>query len=400
MKLLRRDFGRLALGAALAGLGPGCSKSDDGRFTEADREALVEQRRQEAERDGKGPDGVRRYKGYRGLAELPWYELSSEGHLRCVAEVPRAIDVHAHLGMSLLLAPDLDLLASTPRVMYELDCDGYDPPLPFDLDIYANGNFTSRELWALRLSALAQLTVGSERAATQTLPNLLAEMDACQVERTCLLPIAFGLPFGDHLTEKWLAAIEASGAEERVVRAASVHPRDPQRFEKLRRYAAQGCRLLKMHPAAQRFYADSPGAMELYEEAGRLGLVVFFHAGRAGIEPQAAQRYNLARYLDAPIADLPEVTFVLGHAGARDVADAIPIAQRHPNAWLGIHGQGLQSLRRLIREVDHERLVFGTDWPFYALAASQAKVLIVTEGDPELRYAILRGNAERLLQLS
>jgi len=399
VKLSRRGFGRLALGAAAA-FGPGCSEGPQkGRFREADREALAAQRRLEVARDGKGPDGVRRYKGYRGLAKLPWYELSPEGRLRCVAEVPRAIDVHAHLGMSLLLAPDLDLLASPPRVMYELDCDGYEPPLSFDLDVYANGNFTSRELWALRLGALAQLTVGSERAATQTLPNLISEMDACQVERACLLPIAFGLPFGDHLTERWLAAIQVSGAEERVVRAASVHPRDPRRIEKLRHYAAQGCRLLKMHPGAQRFYADCRGAMELYEEAGRLGLVVFFHAGRAGIEPDLAQRYNLARYLDAPLADLPNVTFVLGHAGARDVAQAIPIAKQRSNAWLGIHGQGLQSLRLLLREVDPERLLFGTDWPFYALAASQAKVLIVTEGDPDLRYAILRGNAERLLQL-
>lgn len=42
-------------------------------------------------------------------------------------------------------------------------------------------------------------------------------------------------------------------------------------------------------------------------------------------------------------------------------------------------------------------MLFGTDWPFYHLAASLAKVLIVTEDSPEVRASILRGNALRLL---
>jgi predicted TIM-barrel fold metal-dependent hydrolase len=45
-------------------------------------------------------------------------------------------------------------------------------------------------------------------------------------------------------------------------------------------------------------------------------------------------------------------------------------------------------------------MLYGTDWPFYHLAATLAKVLIVTEGRPEQREAVLRGNAERLLRIS
>jgi predicted TIM-barrel fold metal-dependent hydrolase len=47
-----------------------------------------------------------------------------------------------------------------------------------------------------------------------------------------------------------------------------------------------------------------------------------------------------------------------------------------------------------------ERLLFGTDWPFYHQAATLAKVLLVTEGRRDVRRAILRGNAERLLGLT
>jgi predicted TIM-barrel fold metal-dependent hydrolase len=47
--------------------------------------------------------------------------------------------------------------------------------------------------------------------------------------------------------------------------------------------------------------------------------------------------------------------------------------------------------------VGADRLLFGSDWPFYHLAVTLAKVLIVTEGRPDDRYAILRGNADHLL---
>jgi predicted TIM-barrel fold metal-dependent hydrolase len=140
--------------------------------------------------------------------------------------------------------------------------------------------------------------------------------------------------------------------------------------------------------------------MEIYEECGRLGLPVVFHGGRAGIEPEYSQQFALIRYYEPGIARFRDVQFVLGHSGARDVADAIPLAQRHENTWLDLHGQSVTMLDEIIRRVGSDRLLFGTDWPWYHLAATLAKVLIVTERRPAVREAILRGNALRLLGLA
>ena len=63
----------------------------------------------------------------------------------------------------------------------------------------------------------------------------------------------------------------------------------------------------------------------------------------------------------------------------RGLAEAIPLAQRYPNAWLDVHGQGVSALRELVERVDGGRLLFGSDWPFYHLASGLAKVLIVTQ---------------------
>src|SRR5512139_152434 len=136
--------------------------------------------------------------------------------------------------------------------------------------------------------------------------------------------------------------------------------------------------------------------MEIYAECELLGLPVIFHCGRSGIEPEFTRPYALMRRYVPAIETFPQVQFVLGHAGARDVAAAIPLAQRHGNVWLEIAGQGVTQLHELVAQVGAEKLLFGTDWPFYPLAATLAKVLLVTEKQPATRTAILRGNAERV----
>ena len=192
------------------------SCTDESRYSREDAAGLEAQQRQEKERSGSGPYGPQRYRGYRGLAELPWFELDASGRLRCIAEdLPPVLDIHAHLGMSLLLAPEVDLLARTPRVRHLLDCDRERPGCPLDLDVYINANFTPADLDELRRSAVAQFLWGSEAAQTHTIPNLLEEMDALRVQQAVILPIAFGLPFGDDLTERWMAAIAEHGSGDR-----------------------------------------------------------------------------------------------------------------------------------------------------------------------------------------
>jgi predicted TIM-barrel fold metal-dependent hydrolase len=49
----------------------------------------------------------------------------------------------------------------------------------------------------------------------------------------------------------------------------------------------------------------------------------------------------------------------------------------------------------MIELTQGERLLFGTDWPFYHLGASLAKVLIVTQSSEreDVRQKLLRDNA-------
>jgi predicted TIM-barrel fold metal-dependent hydrolase len=391
----RRGFARLALGTLAAMATGGCGSAPT--YTDADREALEQQRSHERARAGKGPLGRLRFEGYRGLAALPYFELAADGTLRLAVEIPPAIDFHTHFGIALLFAPAIDLDVRTPRTEYYLDCDATDPGCALDLDVYQNANFTDAAHTELVRQMRDQLLPwGGRQARTHTLANLLAELDAMRFERACVLGMAMGLPFGDDLTRTWMQAIERSPARDRFVPFASVHPRDSGWRGKLRDFAARGARGVKLHPEMMRFAPDDPAAMEIYAECERLGLPVIFHAGRSGIEPESIRPYALIRHYVPAIAAHPRVQFLLGHAGARDVADAVAAARAYPNVWLEIACQGASELASMLDVVGHERLVFGSDWPFYPLAATLAKVLLVTEGKPAARAAILRDNALRV----
>lgn len=300
--------------------------------------------------------------------------------------------------MSVLFKPKLDLLAETERVMHLLDCDATVPACPLDLDIYVNGNFSPAALEELRFSTIAQGVWGSRFAKTQTIPNLLREMNAMHVQHSLLLPIKLGLPFGDTLTEDWRSAVASAEATVRLHVGLSVHPREDDCVQQMRNHADTGARVIKLHPTVQRFYPDDAAVMDLYAEAEKLGLVVFFHGGRAGIEPDYTHRYAMPRHYEAPLAEFPKLQFILGHAGARDGEAMLNLALRYDNAWLGIHGQSLTQLEVMIQRTGGDRLLFGTDWPFYHLGASLAKVLITTEaaGREQIRRRILRENALRL----
>ncbi len=385
-----------AVGAAGVTLSS-CSEDPGPRYTDADIEVLAAQWRNEGARSGQGPYGELRFRGYRGLAQLPWFELDDSGNLQNVAtDLPKAIDVHCHFGRSTFFAPELDLHRSSPRVQHLLDCDKTDPGCELDLDVYINRNFDDEALAELRWGVASSMLWGSTTEATHTIPNLLAEMDATGVEQAVILPIAFGLPFGDDLTERWMQAIVQSGNSDRFIQAASVHPRDSNRIEKLRRFSAAGARVVKLHPTMQHFYPDGDDMTEYYRECERLKLVLFFHCGRAGIEPESMHRYALPRHFDAAIRAFPKLQFVLGHSGARDVAQAIPLVERYDNVWLGASCQGVTMLNEMLERTGGERMLYGTDWPFYHLAVSLAKLLIVTEDKPDARYAVLRGNALQL----
>ncbi len=332
-----------------------------------------------------------RFESLHDLARLPWFGVRDGRLVLTDPSVPAAIDLHTHLALAFLRPLQLDLSRASDSVEHYLPAER-----ALDLDVYQNRNFSPEDLKRMT----RDLGIGSLRSsgmrATHTVPNLVREMSELNIVESVLLAIDW--PRG--LSENARAWLEAARHEERLVVFGSVHPFDRDPAQKLDAQIALGARGIKVHPAVQLVKPDAARCIALYRACGERGLPVFFHCGPVDIEPPIGRYLSQVRHYERAIAECPETTFVLGHSGALQLDEGLSLARRYPNVWLELASQGIRSVRRIADEGPPDRIVFGTDWPFYHQATGLAKVLIATEHDLAARQAILHDNAARLLGLA
>jgi predicted TIM-barrel fold metal-dependent hydrolase len=220
-------------------------------------------------------------------------------------------------------------------------------------------------------------------------------MRALGIVSSVVLP--FDLPLGarnaDHL-------LDVARRYPELLPFGSVHPLDRDAEARLDRQQADGAHGIKLHPNGQFIAPDHHKTVHLCGRCGARGLPVLFHCGPVGIEPAAARRRSQVARYERTIAENPDTTFVLGHSGALQFDEAIRYADRYPNTYFELSCLGLAALRRVLDAVPPDRLLYGTDWPFYHQALTLARVLIATEDDRPLRRAVRHDNAARLLAQS
>lgn len=329
-----------------------------------------------------------RFQTRAALAELPWFEEDHGEVVLADKTVGPVIDTHTHYALPHLKIHRIDIERETPdsNLLLGRCCAHH-------LDVRANQCFSPAELTELKRELLVGGLTGRGKRRDHTAPNLARDMRQMNVVRSIVLAIDFFFP-NNHARD----TLETARKRSEVVGYGSVHPRSLFAKGKLEEQLHLGARGIKLHPPNQTFRPDAWYAMRLYRLCGKENLPVFWHAGPAGIEPKYNQSFAQMRYYERPIREIPETQFVLGHAGSLQHREAISIQRRYKNAWLEISGLSLDQLREVIAEADPDRILFGSDWPFYHPILPLAKVLIATEGRPELRAKILHDNAARLLE--
>ncbi|MFM7069894.1 MAG: amidohydrolase family protein [Actinomycetes bacterium] len=327
------------------------------------------------------------------LARLPWFKVEGGNRLildpGAAADVGPIIDMHTHLAMGFFRRLRVDLHAETPTVAHYLPVT-----LPVDLDRYSNENLDRSAMFHMKADVSVLGLTAQGMRTTHTAPNLLREMSALGIDKSVVLP--FDLPVGarnaDHL-------LDVTARYPELLPFGSVHPADRDSEARLVRQKACGALGIKLHPNGQFIAPDAPKTIHLCGRCGHHGLPVLFHCGPVGIEPKAAERRSQVARYEAVIAEHPETTFVLGHSGALQYEQAVRFADRYPNTYFELSCLGLSALQTVIDAVPADRLLYGTDWPFYHQALTLARVLIATEDDRPLRRAVLHDNAARLLRL-
>ncbi|HZD38276.1 MAG TPA: amidohydrolase family protein [Actinomycetes bacterium] len=207
-------------------------------------------------------------------------------------------------------------------------------------------------------------------------------------------------------SNRWL--VELLGPIPRLTAYVGVDPwalTPEQNVEHLREMAERGARGIKLHPVAQRFEPGDPRMERVYRACEAFDLVVLSHTGSAkGAEPFAEPRAF------APVLERhPLLKVVLAHLGGGSWRQTLDLARAFPQVafdlceiieWTGAPGApGDQELARMIREIGPERVMLGTDFPWYDLDRTVELVMglpLLATGEKE---EILGANAVRILDL-
>jgi hypothetical protein len=325
------------------------------------------------------------------LSELPWFDINSEGRLVSIdPEIGHVVDVHTHLSM---------------RYGSYNHCCGGPAPRPtehylpiesdFDLDLYANRNLGKKEMKSMKSSLFWGSLMGGFKQATHTADNLKREMAEMGITLSVLLPIEL----------KWLswnaeAYLDVVEHHDNLCTMGSVHPKGRNVADRLAAQKARGACGIKIHPGVQWVRPDSQESMEIYRLAAELNLPILWHCGPVDIEPIRGRRCCQLKYYWNAVKENPETQFVLGHCGALQFESALELSKEYSNVWLEISCQGLPNIKRIIKEAPLDRVMFGSDWPFYHQALPLAKLLIATEESKTVRRKILSENACSLFQLT
>lgn len=166
-----------------------------------------------------------------------------------------------------------------------------------------------------------------------------------------------------------------------------------------------GAKGVKLHTGLQGFSMSDERLWPLYRLCEERGLTVLGHGG----PDRAARGYCMPEAFAPMLRAFPKLTVVMAHMGGAAWRQTAAVAFRHPNLcfdcseiieWTGSpNGPTEHELAGLIKTVGCERVMMGSDFPWYDLDKTVERVMNLPLLGLSEKEAIIGGNAVRLLRL-
>ncbi len=138
----------------------------------------------------------------------------------------------------------------------------------------------------------------------------------------------------------------------------------------------QGAKGLKLHPVVNHFSPDDRRMWPAYARAMEAGLPILFHSGQAEVAGFAASEHGRPSLFEPLLRSFPNLPVILAHMGKGYLEESIALAQKYGRVYFDISGiishigskGGFSSdahAVELLRKIGADRILFGSDWPWY-----------------------------------
>jgi predicted TIM-barrel fold metal-dependent hydrolase len=207
-------------------------------------------------------------------------------------------------------------------------------------------------------------------------------------------------------SNRWVAAVARANPLIEVLISIDPTVASPDEMVlHLAELAGAGVRGVKLHPVSQCFSPADPRLFPIYDLCCDAGLVVLSHSGpghRGGASATPAEFAPVLR-------QWPRLRLVLAHLGGASWPETAELADSFPQVvfdlseiieWAGApNAPSAADLVGLIRQVGADRVMLGSDYPWYDPARTADRVAGLPGLGPAERAAILGGTAMRFFGL-
>ena len=164
-----------------------------------------------------------------------------------------------------------------------------------------------------------------------------------------------------------------------------------------------GARGVKLHSVSQRFMMGDRRMWPVYEACVDLDIAIVAHSGRA----LGGDQYSEPRAFADIYKAFPRLKLVMAHLGNGSWRQTKELADAYPNAifdtseiteWYGAPlAPTPEELARLIKDVGPERVMLGSDFPWWTPAHCAERIMDLPLMSTDEKEAILGANAARIL---
>jgi predicted TIM-barrel fold metal-dependent hydrolase len=213
--------------------------------------------------------------------------------------------------------------------------------------------------------------------------ELIQLLDKYDVEQAIVFP---NPNVGDKYPEmNDYIAVSVKKYPKRLVGFGRADPRRDDAIKELTRIKKKlGLTGLKLHPMVECFRPDHPFFNEFFQEADELNLPILFHTGDGFSSPGFIQKIAKKH---------PELPIILGHL--REAA--VNALRQCDNIYVETSGT-LPDVIELSVDIDEDRILFGSDIPYYRYPA-QIAIVEAAEISPKAKRKIFYGNFLKMFNL-
>jgi predicted TIM-barrel fold metal-dependent hydrolase len=241
-------------------------------------------------------------------------------------------------------------------------------------------------------------------------PSVWGDIEQRHLETTRAADVAivFGLEASEtdwNIPNKMVAAHVARAAG-RLLFFASIDPVKPNYMEELETcHQELGAVGVKLAPLYQNVHPADPRYYNIYRYCVKHGLPILFHAGTSFISGTPLD-YSRPVHFDSIAVDFPDLRMVLAHLGHPWEGETIAVIRRHANVYADLSAlyyrpwQFYNSMQLLVEYKAHEKVLFGSDFPFTTTESSLVGVrglnsVLGNSGLPAVSAAVIEGIIHR-----